>query len=170
MHCPFCETDDTKVIDSRLANDGYAVRRRRECLICKERFTTFEKAEMVMPQIVKHDGRREVFLEEKLKLGFERSLEKRPIKSDVIDSAINRIKHQIRSSGEREIQSRDLGEMAMNELRDIDQVAYVRYASVYRSFEDVRAFKEEIDRLEKTPSAELKKIQTTLLNDPKSSK
>jgi len=170
MHCPFCETDDTKVIDSRLANEGYAVRRRRECLICKERFTTFEKAEMVMPQVVKHDGRREAFLEEKLKLGFARSLEKRPINSNVIDSAISRIKHTIRSCGEREIQSRYLGELAMNELRDIDQVAYVRYASVYRSFEDVHAFKEEIDRLENTPSAELKKIQTTLLDDPKPSK
>jgi transcriptional repressor NrdR len=170
MHCPFCETDDTKVIDSRLANDGYAVRRRRECLICKERFTTFEKAEMLMPQIVKHDGRREEFQEDKLKLGFERSLEKRPVKSEVIDSAINRIKNEIRSSGEREVPSRYLGELAMAELRDIDQVAYVRYASVYRSFEDVHAFKEEIDRLENTPSAELKKIQTTLLDDSKSTK
>ncbi|MFV2056915.1 MAG: transcriptional regulator NrdR [Thiohalomonadales bacterium] len=165
MHCPFCETEETKVIDSRLANEGSAVRRRRECLICKERFTTFEKAEMLMPQIVKHDGRREVFNEDKLKLGIERSLEKRPIKSEVIDLAINRILKHIRACGEREVQSRLLGELAMNELRDIDQVAYVRYASVYRSFEDVHAFKEEIDRLEKTPTAELKELQTTLLDE-----
>jgi len=170
MHCPFCETEETKVIDSRLANEGSAVRRRRECLICKERFTTFEKAEMLMPQIVKQDGRREIFNEDKLKLGIERSLEKRPIKSEVIDLAINRILKHIRASGEREVQSRLLGELAMNELRDIDQVAYVRYASVYRSFEDVHAFKEEIDRLEKTPTAELKELQTTLLDEQKPKK
>lgn len=170
MHCPFCETEETKVIDSRLANEGYAVRRRRECLICKERFTTFEKAEMLMPQIVKNDGRREPFNEDKLKLGIERSLEKRPIKSDQIDLAINNIKNQIRASGEREVPSRLLGELAMNALRDMDQVAYVRYASVYRSFEDVHAFREEIDRLENTPTAELKELQTTLLDEQKPKK
>ena len=165
MHCPFCATEETKLIDSRLANDGHAVRRRRECLSCKERFTTYEKAETVMPQIIKHDGRREPFQEEKLKSGILRALEKRPVQIEDIDSALSRIKHNLRTRGEREVQARYLGELAMNELRDIDQVAYVRYASVYRSFQDVHAFREEIERLEKVPSPELKKLQATLLDD-----
>lgn len=165
MHCPFCDTEDTKVIDSRLANDGHSVRRRRECLSCKERFTTYENAETVLPQIIKNDGRREPFLEEKLKAGILRALEKRPVQSEIIDSALGRIKHNLRTCGEREIPSRYLGELAMDALREIDAVAYVRYASVYRSFQDVQAFREEIERLEKVPTPELKKLQATLLDD-----
>ena len=163
MRCPFCDAEDTKVIDSRLANDGDQVRRRRECLTCSERFTTYETAELVMPRIVKNNGVREPFSEEKLRSGILRALEKRPVDTEAIEQAINRIKHNIRATGEREVSSRALGEWVINELRELDQVAYVRFASVYRSFEDVNAFREEIERLEKSPTPELKKHQLSLL-------
>jgi len=169
MRCPFCEAEDTKVIDSRLADDGFAVRRRRECLHCSERFTTFETAQLVMPPIVKNDGRREPFAEEKLRTGIVRALEKRPVESDAVEALIAHIKQQMRSSADREIKSSQLGEWVMEALKNIDQVAYVRFASVYRSFEDVNAFREEIERLEKLPSPELKKLQLDLI-DPKESK
>ena len=165
MHCPFCDAEDTKVIDSRLANDGYEVRRRRECLTCSERFTTFESAELVMPKLVKNDGRREPFNEEKLRAGITRALEKRPVNSEDIESAVERIKKQMRSTGDREVPSVILGHWVMDELRDLDHVAYVRFASVYRSFEDVNAFREEIERLEKAPTAEQRRNQMTLLDD-----
>ncbi len=165
MHCPFCDADDTKVIDSRLANEGYVVRRRRECLTCSERFTTFETAELVMPKLVKNDGRREPFNEDKLRAGFTRALEKRPVSSEDIESAIGRIKKRLRVTGDREVPSRTLGEWVMDELRDLDQVAYVRFASVYRSFEDVNAFREEIERLEKQPSPEERRNQIPLLDE-----
>jgi transcriptional repressor NrdR len=163
MRCPFCGAPDTKVIDSRLANDGDMVRRRRECLTCKERFTTFETAELVMPRIVKSDGSREDFDEDKLRSGMRRALEKRPVETEAVEAAINRIKRRIRTSGEREVDARQLGEWVMDELRDLDQVAYVRFASVYRSFEDVNAFREEIEKLESRPTAELKKHQIPLI-------
>jgi len=169
MRCPFCEADETKVIDSRLADEGYVVRRRRECLTCSERFTTFETAELVMPQIVKNDGRREPFNEEKLRSGVVRALEKRPIESDAVEGLINQIKQQMRATGDREIKATRLGEWVMEALKNIDQVAYVRFASVYRSFEDVNAFREEIERLEKLPTPELKKLQLDLI-DQKDSK
>jgi len=169
MRCPFCEAEDTKVIDSRLADDGFAVRRRRECLHCSERFTTFETAQLIMPPIVKNDGRREPFVEEKLRTGIVRALEKRPVESDTVEAVITHIKQQMRATGEREINSSQLGEWVMEALKNIDQVAYVRFASVYRSFEDVNAFREEIERLEKLPSPELKKLQLDLI-DPKDSK
>jgi len=169
MRCPFCEADETKVIDSRLADEGYVVRRRRECLRCSERFTTFETAELVMPQIVKNDGRREPFNEEKLRSGVVRALEKRPIESDAVEGLINHIKQQMRSTGDREIKATRLGEWVMEALKNVDQVAYVRFASVYRSFEDVNAFREEIERLEKLPTPELKKLQLDLI-DQKDSK
>ena len=159
MRCPFCDADDTKVIDSRLANEGYVVRRRRECLTCSERFTTFETAELVMPKLVKNDGRREPFNEDKLRAGFTRALEKRPVSAEDIESAIGRLKKRLRVTGDREVPSRTLGDWVMDELRDLDPVAYVRFASVYRSFEDVNAFREEIERLEKQPSAEEKRNQ-----------
>ncbi len=165
MHCPFCDADDTKVIDSRLANEGYVVRRRRECLTCSERFTTFETAELVMPKLVKNDGRREPFNEDKLRSGFTRALEKRPVSSEDIESAVGRLKKRLRVTGDREVPSRTLGDWVMDELRDLDQVAYVRFASVYHSFEDVNAFREEIERLEKQPSAEEKRSQIPLLDE-----
>jgi len=163
MRCPFCSADDTKVIDSRLANDGDMVRRRRECQSCGERFTTFESADLHMPRIVKNDGSRVPFDEDKLRSGMLRALEKRPVGTEAVEDAISRIKHRIRSCGEREVKSRDVGEWVMQELRDLDAVAYVRFASVYRSFEDVRAFQEEIERLSNEPSAEVKRNQMPLL-------
>ncbi|MFQ5469435.1 MAG: transcriptional regulator NrdR [Gammaproteobacteria bacterium] len=163
MRCPFCGADDTKVIDSRLASEGDIVRRRRECLTCSERYTTFETAELALPRIVKHDGRREPFDEEKLRGGMLRALEKRPVDIEDIESAINRIKHQLRASGERELKSLVIGEWVMDELRELDEVAYVRYASVYQSFQDVHAFREEVERLESEASPELKKRQISLL-------
>ena len=165
MRCPFCEADETKVIDSRLAEEGYVVRRRRECLSCTERFTTFENAELVMPQIVKSDGLREPFNESKLKSGLLRALEKRPVQLEDIESAIGRIKKRLRACGEREVESITIGEWAMDELKNLDQVAYVRYASVYRSFQDVNAFREEIERLEKLPTPEQRRAQISLLDD-----
>jgi transcriptional repressor NrdR len=163
MYCPFCGKQDTKVIDSRLANEGAQVRRRRECIDCGERFTTFESPELVMPRIIKSNGAREPFNEGKLTAGMMRALEKRPVESEQVDAAIIRLQHRLRASGERELPSRQVGEWVMNELRELDQVAYVRFASVYRSFEDVNAFREEIERLESEPSAEDKKDQISLL-------
>lgn len=163
MRCPFCGAQDTKVVDSRLAGEGEQIRRRRECLSCAERFTTYEFAELRMPRVVKSDGTREDFSEDKLRTGFLRALEKRPVDTEQVEAALNRIKHALHTLGERELDSRVIGEWVMNELRELDQVAYVRFASVYRSFQDVNAFREEIERLEKTPTAELKKHQLPLL-------
>ena len=164
MRCPFCEAEETKVIDSRLANEGYVVRRRRECLSCAERYTTFETAELVMPQIVKNDNRREPFNEDKLRTGIIRALEKRPVESDAVEELISNIKMQMRATGDREIPAPRLGEWVMDALKGLDQVAYVRFASVYRSFEDVNAFRQEIERLEKLPTPELKKLQFDLID------
>jgi len=163
MRCPFCGAQDTKVVDSRLAGEGDQVRRRRECLSCGERFTTYELAELRMPRVVKSDGAREDFSEEKLRVGFLRALEKRPVDTEQIEAAIDRVKRELITLGEREVASRTIGEWVMNELRDLDQVAYVRFASVYRSFQDVNAFREEIERLEQAPNPELKKHQLPLL-------
>lgn len=165
MYCPFCGATDTKVIDSRLASEGAMVRRRRECTSCNERFTTFETAELVMPRITKSDGRREPFNEEKLRSGIVRAVEKRPVSTEEIDAAVNRIMKRMRTRGERDFESRKIGHLVMDELRDMDQVAYVRFASVYRSFQDVSAFEEEIERLKNIPSPELKKRQHSLLPD-----
>jgi len=147
MFCPFCNADDTKVIDSRLVADGHQVRRRRECLACHERFTTFEAAELVMPRIIKRDGSREPFNEDKLRNGLLRSLEKRPVSTEEIEQLIHKIKSQLRATGEREVASQMLGNLIMDELVKVDKVAYVRFASVYRSFKDIREFGEEIARL-----------------------
>ena len=151
MHCPFCGADDTKVIDSRLVADGDQVRRRRECQTCNERFTTFETAELVMPRLVKRDGTREPFNEDKLKAGLLRALEKRPVSTEAVEESLNRILHRLRSTGERELASRVVGEEVMKELRRLDDVAYVRFASVYRRFEDVSEFQEEIRRMSRRP-------------------
>lgn len=147
MHCPFCGALDTRVIDSRLVAEGDQIRRRRECVTCVERFTTYEAAELVMPRIIKQNGVREPFDEAKLHAGLMKALEKRPVSIEKVDEAINRIKHSLRASGEREISSRAVGEEVMKELRGLDEVAYVRFASVYRSFKDLNEFRAEIDRL-----------------------
>ena len=161
MHCPFCSDHETKVIDSRLVADGGQVRRRRECLNCGERFTTFESAELVLPRVIKNNGNRQPFDEDKLRNGLLRALEKRPVSLELIDSTINRIKHQLRETGEREIRTRVVGELVMQALRELDDVAYVRFASVYRSFQDVEEFKKEIDRLGKAqPRKNLFRKQT----------
>ena len=148
MHCPFCTAVDTKVIDSRLVGDGSQVRRRRQCLVCHERFTTFEVAELVMPRVVKSDEIREPFDEEKLRRGMLKALEKRPVSSDDVEAAINHIKSQLRATGEREIPSKQIGNFVMEQLKKLDKVDYIRFASVYRSFEDVRDFGEEIAKLQ----------------------
>jgi transcriptional repressor NrdR len=149
MHCPFCNAEDTKVIDSRLVSDGQQVRRRRECPLCTERFTTFETAELVLPRIIKRDGRRSPFDEAKLRAGMLRALEKRPVSSERFEEVMQHLLRRLRSLGEREINSQLLGEWVMEELRALDEVAYVRFASVYRSFQGVNAFREEIQRMEK---------------------
>lgn len=151
MHCPFCSHQETKVTDSRLAGEGQQIRRRRECLACGERFTTFETAELVMPRIVKSDSTREPFDENKLRHGMLKALEKRPVASEAIDAAVVHICHRLRTLGEREVPARLVGELVMEELRHLDEVAFVRFASVYRSFQDVDAFREEIERLRLQP-------------------
>jgi transcriptional repressor NrdR len=151
MHCPFCGAPDTRVIDSRLTVEGDKVRRRRECSRCNARFTTYEAAELLIPPVAKRDGRREPFLEDKLRTGLLRALEKRPVSAARIEETILRIKNRARASGERELSSQRIGEWVMDELRELDQVAYVRFASVYRSFQDVDAFRIEIERLQRTP-------------------
>ena len=147
MYCPFCGHIETKVTDSRLAGEGRQIRRRRECLACGERFTTFETAELVMPTVVKGDRTREPFDDAKLRSGMEKALEKRPVPRAQVDEAASRIAHKVRALGDREVPSRVIGELVMEELRQLDEVAYVRFASVYRHFEDVEAFHEEIRRL-----------------------
>ena len=162
MHCPFCPHEDTRVIDSRLTEDGATVRRRRECPKCGERFNTFETAELKLPAIVKSGERREAFDERKLRTSFERALQKRPVASQDVDNAVREIINDLRRSGEREVPSRQVGELVMRELKKLDQVAYVRFASVYRKFEDVQAFREEIEKLERD-LPELEKLQLSLL-------
>ena len=154
MQCPFCTIDETKVIDSRLVADGGQVRRRRECLGCKERFTTYELAELVMPRIIKQNGSREPFDEQKLRGGFLRALEKRPVSVEEIEKWITQIKQQLRATGERELPSDEVGSHVMEALKAMDQVAYVRFASVYRSFQDLSEFRDAIESLEAEPPAE----------------
>jgi transcriptional repressor NrdR len=152
MYCPFCKAHETKVIDSRLVAEGEQVKRRRECLNCQERFTSFEVAELVMPRIIKNSGNRQPFDEDKLRAGLLRAIEKRPVSIEDLESSITRIKHKLRAIGEREIPSEALGEAVMAELRKLDEVAYVRFASVYRRFEVVDQFREEIEQLQKDSS------------------
>jgi transcriptional repressor NrdR len=163
MQCPFCAEKDTRVVDSRLVSEGDQVRRRRECIACRERFTTYEKAELSLPRVVKRDGSRVPFDEDRLRGGMLRALEKRPVESELVEQAVGRIKRGLMAGGEREIPSRLIGEQVMAALGDLDQVAYVRFASVYRSFEDVSAFREEVERLENEPSPEAKRDQIPLL-------
>lgn len=149
MRCPFCASHDTRVVDSRLASEGDQVRRRRECPACKERFTTYELAELSLPKIIKRDGGRESFDEAKLRSGMHRALEKRPVKSENIEAAVSRIKKAMTATGDREIKADDLGELVMKELSSLDHVAFVRFASVYRSFQDVSEFTKIIENLQK---------------------
>ena len=148
MKCPFCPESNTRVIDSRLLGDGEQIRRRRECLSCRARFPTYETAELSLPRIVKNDGRREAFSEEKLRSGVVKALEKRPVDLEQIDHQVSMIKSKLRENGERELKSTLVGELVMEALKSLDHVAYVRFASVYRSFEDVKSFLEEVQRLE----------------------
>ena len=152
MHCPFCGKHDTKVIDSRLAAEGVQIRRRRECqnVDCRERFTTFESAELVMPRMIKNNGTRQPFDEDKLRNGLQRALEKRPVSVEALDLLVSRIKDKLFRLGEREVGTRVVGELAMQELQDVDDVAYVRFASVYREFQDLNHFRQEIDRLDRS--------------------
>ena len=147
MYCPFCGHSETKVTDSRLVAEGNQVRRRRECLACGERFTSYESAELLMPRVIKSNGNREPFNEEKLRLGLMRALEKRPVSLERVESVLTRVKRALRATGEPEMKSLDLGELVMSELRELDEVAYVRFASVYRSFQDIHEFRKEIDSL-----------------------
>lgn len=163
MHCPFCGHVDTKVIDSRLAGEGRQVRRRRECLSCAERFTTFESPELVMPHVTKRDNRREPFDETKLRHGILSSLSKRPVAADAIERSIERIMHRLQTLGEREVDSRFIGDLVMGELRELDEVAFVRFASIYRSFQDVTEFQDEIERLQATPDPRARREQMSLL-------
>ena len=155
MHCPFCSAIDTKVIDSRLVAEGNNVRRRRECITCAERFTTYEAAELVMPRVIKAGGIREPFNEDKMTAGLMKALEKHPVSIERVEEAVTKIKASLRATGEREIDSRAVGELVMSQLRDLDEVAFVRFASVYRSFKDLDEFRQEIDRLsnEEKPEA-----------------
>ena len=165
MYCPFCSHEETKVIDSRLAGDGRQVRRRRQCLDCNERFTTFETAELVMPRLIKSDNSRQPFDENKLRNSMIRALEKRPVPADEFEQAIGRLVHRLRTMGEREVPSRLVGELVMEELRSLDEVAYVRFASVYRSFQDVTEFQDEIQRLQEISSTAVGREQMSLLPD-----
>ena len=163
MHCPFCAHEETKVIDSRLAGEGRQIRRRRQCLDCNERFTTFESAELVMPRLVKNDNSRQPFDENKLRYSMQRALEKRPVPSDELEQAIGRLIHKLRTMGEREVPSRLIGELVMDALRGLDQVAYVRFASVYRSFQDLEAFSDEVEKLKESLSSQENKFQLEFL-------
>lgn len=157
MKCPFCGTDDTQVIDSRVNDEGDAIRRRRRCSQCDKRFTTYETADLQLPQVVKQNGTREEFLREKLRSSFTRALHKRPVPTEYVDRAIEHIVQKILARGEREVSSRDLGEIVMQELKLMDKVAYIRFASVYRSFQDVEDFSDVIRDLDKPSKARPKK-------------
>ena len=169
MYCPFCGLQETKVVDSRLAGDGYQTRRRRECIDCSERFTTYESAELVLPKLIKRDESREPFNESKLRAGILVATEKRPISIESIEELISRIIRRVQKLGEREIQSRTLGEIVMRELREIDEIAFVRYASVYRRFQDIEEFEREIESLRDTPSEADSRSQISIFHDEEES-
>ena len=153
MKCPFCNSADTQVIDSRVSEAGDSIRRRRRCLACQKRFTTYENVELRLPQVVKTNGNRSEFDKEKIRVGFARALHKRPVPTEFVDAAIDRIVAQVLAQGEREIGSREIGEMVMQELYKLDKVAYIRFASVYRSFSDVSDFRDALREVEAPPPA-----------------
>ena len=154
MHCPFCSHSETKVIDSRLVADGDQVRRRRECQECGERFTTFESAELLLPRVIKSNGSRQPFDEAKLRSGILRAIEKRPVSLERVELTINRIKHRLRATGEPEVNTLSVGELVMDELRDLDDVAYVRFASVYKNFQAADDFDKFVSELRPDISSE----------------
>ena len=162
MHCLFCQHVDTRVIDSRVSDDGATIRRRRVCEACGERFSTLETIELKLPVIIKSDGRREAFDARKLRAGFDRALQKRPVAEEQIEAAVRAVVHQLRRTTERELSSIRVGEFVMVELRKLDHVGYVRFASVYRAFQDVADFRDELDRLESDNSGD---EQLPLLGD-----
>lgn len=149
MKCPFCNADDTNVMDSRVSEDGHKIRRRRRCQACDKRFTTYETVELRLPQVVKHDGNRAEFDRNKLLTGFKRALHKRPVPTSYVDAAIDRIVQKFLSTGEREVSSRSIGESVMQELYQLDEVAYIRFASVYKSFQGVDDFRDAIKEVKK---------------------
>jgi transcriptional repressor NrdR len=149
MHCPFCHADDTQVIDSRVSEAGDSIRRRRRCPACSKRFTTYETVELRMPQVVKHDGSRTDFDLVKLRTGFMLALHKRPVPTALVDEAVASVRDQVLALGEREIASRRIGEMVMKELHKLDKVGYIRFASVYKSFQDVDDFQDAIEEVQK---------------------
>jgi len=163
MHCPFCGHSDTRVIDSRYVEATNQVRRRRQCPVCLERFTTYETAALSLPRVIKRGGLRETFSEEKLRGGMMRALEKRPVETSRVEASISRIIKTLIQSGEKEIEACRIGELVMNALRELDEVAYIRFASVYLSFDDINAFREVIERLEHEPSPALRDKQIPLL-------
>ncbi|MEM9303882.1 MAG: transcriptional regulator NrdR [Pseudomonadota bacterium] len=165
MHCPFCEATDTRVIDSRLKGEGYQIRRRRECGNCGARFNTFETPEVKLPNVIKADGTREPFDADKLRAGIVRALQKRPVETEEVEESIGRVLRALRSLDVSEIPSRAVGEHVMEELRRLDQVAYIRFASVYRSFEDVQAFLEAVEQLMRDSPEGLDSRQLSLLGD-----
>lgn len=149
MKCPFCKSSDTQVIDSRVSDDGESIRRRRRCASCNKRFTTYETIELRMPQVVKQDGSRAEFDLEKLRTGFLRALHKRPVPTPLVDEAVATITQDVLALGEREVPARRLGEMVMRELKRLDQVGYIRFASVYRSFQGVDDFQDAIKEVQR---------------------
>ncbi len=149
MKCPFCNADETGVMDSRVSEEGDKIRRRRRCLTCDKRFTTYETVELRLPQVVKHDGNRTEFDRKKLMTGFVRALHKRPVQTDLVDAAIDRVVHKYLSLGEREVSSLSIGESVMEELYKLDEVAYIRFASVYKSFQGVDDFRNAIKEVQK---------------------
>ncbi|WP_321913792.1 MULTISPECIES: transcriptional regulator NrdR [unclassified Paraburkholderia] len=153
MRCPFCRHEDTQVVDSRVSEDGAAIRRRRRCPACDKRFTTYERVELAMPSIVKKDGSRTEFDRRKIMASMQLALRKRPVAADAIDAAVARIEYQLLGSGEREVRSERLGELVMGELRELDKVAFVRFASVYRRFEDVSEFEDVIEEFRRAGAA-----------------
>lgn len=163
MHCPFCHHTETKVTDSRIAGDGGQIRRRRECLQCGERFTTYESVELTMPRVVKRDGRREPFNDDKLRRGMMHSLEKRPVRTEDIEHSLNRIKSKLLASGEKELAAKIIGDWVMAELHALDHVAYIRFASVYLSFESINAFSDTIEKLEMELPEAMKRDQIPLI-------
>ena len=148
MKCPFCGSDDTQVIDSRVSEPGDSIRRRRRCAACQKRFTTYETVELRLPQVVKSNGTRSDFDVNRIRIGFQRALHKRPVPTEYVDAAIDRIVQQVLALGEREIPSRQIGEMVMQELYKLDKVAYIRFASVYRSFQDISDFRDALKEVE----------------------
>src|SRR5690606_11850132 len=154
MKCPFCSSFDTQVIDSRVSEEGDTIRRRRRCAACERRFTTYERVDLMMPAIVKRNGTRTEFDMAKLRASMQLALRKRPVSTADIDAAVARIQERLMSSGRREVPSGHIGELVMAELRQLDQVAYVRFASVYRSFEDIQEFVRTIDEFQSSPDQE----------------